>query len=131
MVKGAMDMKALAETLKKHLKRDVELVQPKKDEKKEKEKEKGSGDKGKGGGEGKAGGGGQDGGAFMDEGNRMQVQQFNYGYGYPSPSPYNTYAPPYVPSYAGGGVGDPYYQQLSYHAPQMFSDENPNACSIM
>ncbi|CAI9104990.1 OLC1v1003798C1 [Oldenlandia corymbosa var. corymbosa] len=130
-VRGAMDMKALAENLKKHLKRNVEIVPPKKDEKKE---------KGNGGGEG---GGGENGGDKV-EGNKMQVQQVGqqqqqfggYGmaalqqqqpaYGYPSPSPY---------MYGGGGgpaylVGDP-YAHFPYHAPQMFSDENPNACSIM
>lgn len=129
MVKGAMDMKALAETLKKHLKRDVQILQPKKDEKKEEKKEKEKEKKGKGSGEGNAAGsdgaGGE--GAVQDvretmEGSRMQVQQFNYGYGYPSPYMH-------APSYAGGVV-DPYYQ-FSYHAPQIFSDENPNACSIM
>lgn len=140
MVKGAMDMKALAETLKKHLKRDVQILQPKKDEKKEekKDKEKEKEKKGKGGGEGNAaanggsagagagaGAGGE--GAIQDvreamEGSKMQVQQFNYGYGYPSPYMH-------APSYTGGVV-DPYYQ-FSYHAPQIFSDENPNACSIM
>lgn len=135
MVKGAMDMKALAETLKKHLKRDVQILQPKKDEKKEekKDKEKEKEKKGKGGGEGNAaakggsaGSGGE--GAIQDvreaamEGSKMQVQQFNYGYGYPSPY---MHAPGYT-----GGVVDPYYQ-FSYHAPQIFSDENPNACSIM
>ncbi|CAH9094547.1 unnamed protein product [Cuscuta europaea] len=117
-VTGSMDVKALCENLKKHLKREVEIVPPKKEggEKKEKggdgaggnekaEKEKGKGGKKEGGG----GGGGE---KSVEEVNRMQVQ---VGY-------------PYM--YGSGYVQDPMY----YHyppAPQMFSDENPNACSVM
>ncbi|KAL0436928.1 UNVERIFIED_CONTAM: Heavy metal-associated isoprenylated plant protein 3 [Sesamum radiatum] len=48
-VTGSMDMKALAELLQKQLKKDVEIVPPKKDGEK---KEKGGGDKGRSGGDG-------------------------------------------------------------------------------
>ncbi|KAJ7947866.1 Heavy metal-associated isoprenylated plant protein [Quillaja saponaria] len=111
-VKGSMDAKALAENLKEKLKRKVEVVPPKQ----EKEKEKGGngdGGKKKGGGEN----GGQqeektsdhNGGGKM-EANKMEVapgQVYGYGYGY----------------------GPVYMEHM--HAPQMFSDENPNACSVM
>ncbi|KAF3640310.1 hypothetical protein FXO38_22198 [Capsicum annuum] len=49
-VTGSMDMKALAEMLKKHLKKEVELVPPKKEGGEKKEK---GADNGKGGGKGK------------------------------------------------------------------------------
>ncbi|KAL2557449.1 Heavy metal transport/detoxification superfamily protein [Forsythia ovata] len=136
-VAGAMDMKALAETLKKHLKREVEILLPKKEgggggggEK----KEKGGGDKGKGGGDDKGksgskdGGGGdkgkgggelEDAGGEKMEGNKMQ---FQFGNPYPS-------------MYGAGQMGDQFQYHPHgygpYHAPQIFSDENPNACSVM
>lgn len=123
-VTGAIDMKALAEVLKKHLKREVEIVPPKKEEKKDNAGEKGNngGGKEKGGGNGggkkEKGGGDGDGGG---EGNKMQ---FQVGYPYP-PQPY-VYGPGYAAEH-----------QFHYNpypigpAPQMFSDENPNACSVM
>nr|GMD19016.1 heavy metal-associated isoprenylated plant protein 3-like [Ipomoea batatas] len=94
-VTGAMDMKALVENLKKHLKRDVEIVPPKKEGGGGEKKEKGGGgggnekgnDKGKGGGK-KEGGGG------------------------------------------GGGDGEKNKEEAA-NKMQMFSDENPNACSVM
>nr|GMD20369.1 heavy metal-associated isoprenylated plant protein 3-like [Ipomoea batatas] len=127
-VTGAMDMKALAENLKKHLKRDVEIVPPKKEgggggEKKEKGagggNEKGN-DKGKGGGKKEGGGGGGGDGEKNKEeaANKMQVQ---LGYPYQGPYPY---------MYGPGYVQDQMYYNYP-HAPQMFSDENPNACSVM
>ncbi|KAG6426295.1 hypothetical protein SASPL_110517 [Salvia splendens] len=113
-VTGVVDMKALAEALKKNLKRDVQVVPAK--------KENPGGEKGKGGGDkGKSGGGDGGGKAGGGDNNKMQVQVLNQ-YPYPYPYPivyesgqfnYNTYA--YGPS----------------HAPQLFSDENPNACSLM
>ncbi|XP_059659453.1 heavy metal-associated isoprenylated plant protein 3-like [Cornus florida] len=115
-VKGAMDAKALAESLKDRLRRSVEIVPPAKKEKEGgggggEKKEKGGGEKKeKGGGQDKAaavgGGGGESAGGYMAEENRME-----YGYPYP-----------YV--YGSGHVAHD-------HAPQMFSDENPNACSVM
>lgn len=105
-VKGTMDMKALAESLTEKLRKPVEIVPPKKDG--GEKKEKGGGDGGKGKGGEMAGGG--DGGSQQEDG--IQFVQ----YGYPNP---------YVNGY---GLGYPVGQ---FHAPQMFSDENPNACSIM
>lgn len=138
-VKGSMDVKALVESLKERLKRKVEVVPPKKekekdkdkdkdkDKEKEKEKEKeGGGEKGGGGGKGggkkKAGGdnkkaeeetGGGEGGGKLEQ-SKMEFMGAPYGYGY---------------GY-GYNYGPVYYME-PVHPPQMFSDENPNACSIM
>ncbi|KAF7120933.1 hypothetical protein RHSIM_Rhsim13G0099100 [Rhododendron simsii] len=116
-VKGTMDMKALAEALNERLKRPVEIVQPKKDNAEKKEKGGGGGgakkEKGGGGGEeGKTGG--DDGGGQVVEENRIQYVPQEYP---------NTYM------YGFGMQGYPVEQY--HHAPQMFSDENPNACSVM
>ncbi|MCD9646809.1 hypothetical protein HAX54_036992 [Datura stramonium] len=150
-VTGSMDMKELAEMLKKHLKKEVEIVPPKKEggEKKEKggdgggENGKGGGGKGKGkGGEGNgegkmkvkdevAGGGGGDGfgGGEMimgsNVGNGMQMMQHQVQFGYPYPYMYG----PVGPVYPADQFQNPY--PVSVHAPQLFSDENPNACSVM
>ncbi|XP_030552078.1 heavy metal-associated isoprenylated plant protein 3-like [Rhodamnia argentea] len=99
-VRGAMEAKALAESLREHMKRAVEIVPPK--------KEKESGGSG-GEAKDKKGGGGCGG---RVEGQRMEYQGARgcgYGYGY-------------------GGV---YWEAVQLHAPQLFSDENPNACSVM
>ncbi|MGI4370241.1 hypothetical protein ACR2V4_26985, partial [Klebsiella pneumoniae] len=104
------------------LKKPVEIIPPKKEggEKKEKEgggeKGKGDGGKGKGGGEegqAGAGDGGGSGGGQADE-NRIQYVQ----YGYPNPHMY------------GYEFGYPTYPVV-HPSPQIFSDENPNACSVM
>ncbi|CAI9774594.1 unnamed protein product [Fraxinus pennsylvanica] len=137
-VTGAMDMKALAETLKKHLKKEVEILPPKKEGGGDKGKGGGGGgDKGKGGGGDKGKGGGDEevggnkgkggGGKWKDGGgeeggggeNKMQFQIGN-------PHPY---------MYGPGHMGDQFQYHPHvygpYHAPQIFSDENPNACSVM
>nr|GMD22674.1 heavy metal-associated isoprenylated plant protein 3-like [Ipomoea batatas] len=102
-VTGKMNVKAMVEDLKKHLKKNVEIVPPK--------KEKGGEKKENAGGE-KDGGGK----VVVVEGNRLQVQM---GY------PYHQDPYPY-----GCQTGyQPFYNYS--HAPQMFSDENPNACNIM
>ncbi|KAL0370100.1 UNVERIFIED_CONTAM: Heavy metal-associated isoprenylated plant protein 3 [Sesamum angustifolium] len=116
-VTGSMDMKALAELLQKQLKKDVEIVPQKKDGEK---KEKGGGDKGKSGGEG--GEAGDGGGDDKMEGNKMQAQPVGY---------------PYPFMYGPSIVGDQFHYNpyavgpYQYHAPQIFSDENPNSCSVM
>ncbi|KAG8387615.1 hypothetical protein BUALT_Bualt02G0039600 [Buddleja alternifolia] len=150
-VTGAMDMKALASVLKKRLKKDVEIVPPKKEsEKKENgggdtakngggEKAKsngGGGDKAKNGGGGgdkaKNGGGGGDkaksggdgDGDVVGGGGEKMENRMQYQAPYPYPSMYGP----------GGGVEQFHYNPYPvapYHAPQMFSDENPNACSVM
>ncbi|XP_019188943.1 PREDICTED: heavy metal-associated isoprenylated plant protein 3-like [Ipomoea nil] len=103
-VTGKMNVKAMVEDLKKHLKKNVEIVPPKKEK----------GGKENAGGEKDGGGGG--GKVVVVEGNRLQVQM---GY------PYNQ--DPYP--YACQTGYQPFYNYP--HAPQMFSDENPNACSVM
>ncbi|CAF1773122.1 unnamed protein product, partial [Brassica napus] len=101
-VKGTMDVKKLVESLSDKLKRPVEIVPPKKD----KDKENESGDKKKGGG-GKDNKGGE--GVNMME--------------YVAAQPYYELA-----YYPGGPYG---YYPVQAHAPQMFSDENPNACVVL
>ncbi|XP_031503158.1 heavy metal-associated isoprenylated plant protein 3-like [Nymphaea colorata] len=156
-VKGTMDVKALPEYLKLKLRRGVEIVSQKEEaggggEKKgggEKPKEGGGdkkdgGDKKKdGGGEKKDGGNGKkdgggdkkkdgdggekkkdgDGGekkkpvedaaaapdAKKEEAAKVEVNKMEYQYSH--------YGPAYAVEYV--------------HAPQLFSDENPNACSVM
>ncbi|KAI7738719.1 hypothetical protein M8C21_003491 [Ambrosia artemisiifolia] len=123
-VKGAIDMKLLAEALQEKLKRAVEVVPSKKDGDGEK---KGGGDKkGKSGGEGKDGGGGGEnkgkskggeGNGGCDGGGNPEMYKME-SYGGPVVYPYPQYA--YGPGY------------VDYvHAPQLFSDENPNACVVM
>lgn len=135
-VTGSMDVKDLAETLKKHLKKEVEIVPAKKEggEKKEKGGDNGGGggggEKGKGAGKGKGKGkeGGGIGGGEMIIGNvgngmqMMQQMQQPVQFGYPYPYMYG-------PVYPADQFQNPY--PVSVHAPQLFSDENPNACSVM
>ncbi|XP_072087728.1 heavy metal-associated isoprenylated plant protein 3-like [Arachis hypogaea] len=125
-VKGTMDAKALVGSLTNRLKRKVEVVPPRKDNKdadkakaKEKEKDKDK-DKGKekegivAGGKNKKKSGGDGDGEGKLKQNKMEsptLMPYNGGYGYD----YN--------------YGSFYMGQV--HAPQIFSEENPNACSIM
>lgn len=116
-VEGTMDKKALLEYLKQKVKRNVDEVPAKKGgggggEKKEgggggggEEKKKEDG----GGGEKKEGGGAA---KAVAEVNKMEFHGLG-GFG--------AYAPP--PPYG--------YNVNTFHAPQYFSDENPNACSVM
>ena len=124
-VKGTMDVKTLAPYLKDKLKRNVDVVPPKKDDGGDKkEKGGGGGKKEKGGGDGdgekknkdnnKDGGEKKEGGGKKQEaaGKLMEVNKMEY-YGVGGHFPYHG------------------YQLEMVHAPQIFSDENPNACSIM
>ncbi|XP_043703772.1 heavy metal-associated isoprenylated plant protein 3-like isoform X2 [Telopea speciosissima] len=120
-VKGTMDVKALIPFLKDKLKRSVEIVPEKKEEqKKEEKKDKEGGEKkDKEGGEKKEekkdneggekkdgdGGGGGEGEKKEEQPNKAEVNKYEY------------YAPGYMVEYV--------------YPPQLFSDENPNACSIM
>ncbi|XP_050111185.1 heavy metal-associated isoprenylated plant protein 3-like [Malus sylvestris] len=121
-VKGSMDMKVLAESLKEKLKRSVDIVPPKK------EKEKGENNGGGGGGGGdkkkKEGEEGKEGGKL--EGNRMDFPPGPTGYGQQIP-----YVMPYGPGYGAPGYPIPPPPMYIGNPPEMFSDENPNACSIM
>lgn len=139
-VTGAIDMKALAEGLKKHLKRDVQIV-PAKKEGEKKENSGGAKAKGGGGGEkgnnnsggGKGGGGGGDGGEKAASGEKMEGNnKVQFQVSYPNPYPY-PYPHPIVYE-SGLAMGQFHYSPYAYgpnQAPQLFSDENPNACSIM
>ncbi|PPS00044.1 hypothetical protein GOBAR_AA20603 [Gossypium barbadense] len=135
-VKGTMDVKALAEVLKDKLKKNVEIVLPKKEK---------DGNKENGGNEVNAVPSG--GGGAKVEGNRMEFMvQPEYGYGY-MPG-----YPGYMPSYPGYGYpgygygyGHPHphghghcypayvpnYPVFVHPPHQMFNDENPNACAIL
>ncbi|KAK8697939.1 hypothetical protein V6N13_114071 [Hibiscus sabdariffa] len=134
-VKGTMDVKALAGALKDKLKKNVEIVAPKK----EKDGSNKGEESGGGGGKNNKGGNGENGGGKM-EGNRMEFMaqpQFGYapgympaypgyghpgyGYGYGHGNPHGHGYPGYVPGY-------PVYVNPPH---QMFNDENPNACSVM
>ncbi|URD75097.1 Heavy-metal-associated domain-containing protein [Musa troglodytarum] len=109
-VKGTMDAKPLPEVLKAKLKRDVEVVQPKKDGGEKKDKGGGGEKKEKGGGVGGGGGGGGGGGEKETNAKAATV-----------PEPPNE-----MDYYARYG-----YRFQMVHAPQLFSDENPNSCSVM
>ncbi|KAG6526398.1 heavy metal-associated isoprenylated plant protein 3-like [Zingiber officinale] len=103
-VKGTMDAKPLPEKLKSKLKRDVVVVQPKKDKGAggggdgEKKTKDGCVDKKKGG-KGGGGGGGE------------KEESWNPA--------------------AGGAPAGYAMEYYGVHAPQLFSDENPNSCSVM
>ncbi|XP_010520385.1 PREDICTED: heavy metal-associated isoprenylated plant protein 3 [Tarenaya hassleriana] len=107
-VKGTMDVKKLAETLSEKLRRPVEVVPP---AKKDNGKDKDGGKEKKEGG----GGGGDDGGKKEEGANKMEyvAAQPGSGFGY------------------GYGYGSYYQYPVQAHAPQIFSDENPNACAVM
>ncbi|KAF8033235.1 hypothetical protein BT93_D1983 [Corymbia citriodora subsp. variegata] len=157
-VKGAMDTKTLVESLKEKMKRPVEVIQPKKD-KDGGGGGGGDGGGGDGGKKNKKGGGakggkeegGYDSDDMMEEGyggageyfggNRMEYAGVlpGYGYGYNAGMPpgygYNAGVPPVYGYNAGVPPGYGYNHAYMYgshlHPPQMFSDENPNACHIM
>ena len=156
-VKGTMDVKALAETLKSRLKRPVDIVPPKK------EKEGGKdADNAAEGGVGKKKGGGGKGGvqdgeaaAKREEINRMEftvqpgfwpgfgyVGQPIYGNGYVGQPVYASHGPEYGNGYGfghgphqGRGFGhvpiQGYGPFQGYPGHLQFNDENPNACSVM
>ncbi|TKY52945.1 Heavy metal-associated isoprenylated plant protein 26 [Spatholobus suberectus] len=143
-VKGTMDVKEMVPYLKEKMKRNVEVVPPKKDDdKKEKDVGGEKKEKAEGGGEKK-----EDGAAAKAEVNKMEYTypiappSFWYDGHFPGQT---SYATEVHPGYANNHYGEPGYVNQGYpvqpplpyymyqHAspPQMFSDENPNACSIM
>ncbi|XP_077246417.1 heavy metal-associated isoprenylated plant protein 3-like [Tasmannia lanceolata] len=120
-VRGAMDVKTLSVYLKEKLKRNVEIVPPKKDDgggdKKDKEgSEKKEKEGGGGGGEKKEnekdGGGGK-----KESDGKKEEKKEDSGKVSLEANKMEYWGPGYVIEYV--------------HAPQIFSDENPNACSIM
>ncbi|KAE9620576.1 putative heavy metal-associated domain, HMA [Lupinus albus] len=129
-VKGIMDVKALVEDLINKLKRKVEVVPPKKEKSNDKEGEVGGGGGGdkEGGGKKKnkgsgGGGGGGGGGGEMEKGKMEYLAPPAFAFAYPYPYA-NVGGVNYAPFY-------PENYQLQAPAPQIFSDENPNACSVM
>ncbi|KAK4419243.1 Heavy metal-associated isoprenylated plant protein 5 [Sesamum alatum] len=179
-VTGTMDVKELIAYLKEKLRKDIEIVTPKKDDgggdkkekegtggdKKEKEggekkeeKKEGGGDGGKKDAEPKPAGGGGEGGK-AGEGAKLEVNQLEYR----GLNPHTYYAMPmYNQSYSNQDYGVQMYHHQGYpnhgypnhgypntgyvvryaQGPppppptymningQMFSDENPNGCSVM
>ncbi|GAU45448.1 hypothetical protein TSUD_107400 [Trifolium subterraneum] len=123
-VKGTMDVKGLVENLSEKLKRKVEVVSPKKEGGGEKEGGGGGGggkkNKGGGGGGGGGEGGNNEGGEVKMMEHLVQVQP-PFGFGYGNVEAYNN--------------GQVYQELIHFHMnsqpPQMFSDENPNACIVM
>lgn len=143
-VKGTMDAKELPNYLKEKLKRSVEVVPPaggKKDEKKDGKKEEKKDekkDKDGGGGEKKDKDGGDGKGKEKGgDGAKAEVSKMEYmGYPYYPSMPMMVGYGGGVGSVGGGfvypGVGGQGGNVTDYaHAPQLFSDENPNACSVM
>lgn len=147
-----MDVKDLVPYLKDKLKRNVEVVPAKKDdggekkdakpagggEKKDKEAAPAAAPAADKGGEKKekeapaaaAAGGG--------DAPKMEVSKMEY-FGYPYPPPptywydtpvYSHQSYPMEHQYVNHGYGMDHHNP-HMHAPQMFSDENPNACSVM
>lgn len=145
-VTGTMDTKAIVERLMAKMKRPVEVVQPKKDN------DGGGGGGGKKNKKGGGNGGKEEGDDRRAEeinggpgeyfgGSIMEYNRIPAGFGYNGMPPgfgYNGVPPGYngiPPGYNGLPPGYGYNYGLMYgnhlHPPQMFSDENPNACHIM
>nr|KYP68575.1 hypothetical protein KK1_022207 [Cajanus cajan] len=132
-VKGTVDIKALAGNLTEKLRREVVVVPPKKGKDGEKE---GGENEGSGKKKNKGGSGGGDKNENVEvEGekiyNRIEhlVPPFGFGYGH-------GHGHGFGHGYVGGYSYVPVYPEqmhLHLHAPppQMFSDENPHACSVM
>ncbi|KAJ7972360.1 Heavy metal-associated isoprenylated plant protein [Quillaja saponaria] len=154
-VKGTMDVKELAPYLKEKLKRSVDVVPSKKDDdKKENKQGSGGGDKKKEA-DVKPTAAAGDGGKKEEGAAKVEVSKMEY-YGNVHPTYFfdghvadqasTSYAMEYHPGYANPGYANPGYANPGYanpgypvehpfymnsHPPQMFSDENPNACSVM
>ncbi|XP_020684770.1 heavy metal-associated isoprenylated plant protein 3 [Dendrobium catenatum] len=143
-VKGTMDVNSLPSYLKDKLNRGVEIVSATTgaggggggSEKKEKPAAAASG--GAGGGEKKEKGGGGGGGGEKKGnggGGGGEKKGKDGGDGGKKEEPASataSAAPPVVEANRMEYYGGPYgYRAEMLHAPQLFSDENPNACSVM
>lgn len=154
-VKGTMGVKELVDYLKEKLKRTVDVVPPKKDE--EKKEKDGGGENKEKEKEKKESGGEKKEKEESAPAKALEVNKMEYHY--PMPPPMHWYDG--QTSYASGqtsypmevqhGYGQPhhygepgyfnqgypvqppapYYMHPNLPPPQMFSDENPNACSLM
>ncbi|XP_047156321.1 heavy metal-associated isoprenylated plant protein 6-like [Vigna umbellata] len=155
-VKGTMDVKEMVPYLNEKLKRNVEVVPPKKEEEKKEKADGGEKKEKADGGEKKE----KDGGGEKKEKDaaaeaKAEVNKMEFMYPMPPPSFWyqggqfpgqTSHAMEVQPSY---GINNhyveqgymnhgypmqpplPYYMHPNAPPPQMFSDENPNACSIM
>ncbi|RVW23304.1 Heavy metal-associated isoprenylated plant protein 6 [Vitis vinifera] len=135
-VTGPMDVKELIPYLKEKLRRTVEIVSPKKDDAGGDKKEKAAAVTRR-----KA----EEEGGVKVEVNKMEYHgygyapppQYYYGppmynHGYPAEGPSQWYEPPmYGQGYSGEGPSHHGYVVEHTPPPQIFSDENPNACSVM
>nr|XP_029124500.1 heavy metal-associated isoprenylated plant protein 3 isoform X2 [Elaeis guineensis] len=152
-VKGTMDVQELPEVLKRKLNQQVDTVPPKKDDGGEK-KDEGGDKKGKGGEKERSGkketvvGGGGGGGGRMNDGGKAEANRMEYYAGYTYGIEKENGGQKETVAGGGGGGGwkddggkaeanrTEYSAGYTYriemvHAPELFSDENPNACSVM
>ncbi|KAM3280402.1 hypothetical protein ACQJBY_047283 [Aegilops geniculata] len=135
-VQGTMDAKALPDVLRRKLRRDVEVVPPPAAKNKDGgDKKKQQKDGGEDAGEqqqGQGGGGGK-------KKNKNKNKQEDGGEAAGGAAVAAEQAFPMAMMYGGGGGGGGVvaggwttaYRVEMLHAPQMFSDENPNACAVM
>ncbi|KAL8168296.1 hypothetical protein V2J09_009795 [Rumex salicifolius] len=125
VIKGTMDMKQMLPYLNVKFKKPVEVIPPP-----EKKSGGDSDKKPKGENVKPATGGGEENVGKIENVNKMDYY-YGYPYGYGGTLFYNPHAPP-PPGYGYPmeyGIAPPPPPYL--HAPLMFSDENPNACSVM
>ncbi|XP_042399200.1 heavy metal-associated isoprenylated plant protein 3-like [Zingiber officinale] len=138
-VKGTMNAKTLPDALKEKIKRSFEIVPPKKEEGGgEKKEEKKGGEKEKAGGEKKEE---EKQGDEKEKKDEEKKQEATASPPPPPPAAASTTATTMATTVIEANRTDNYspyggypgygYRVEMVHAPQMFSDENPNACSIM
>ncbi|KAJ1295434.1 hypothetical protein BS78_01G223800 [Paspalum vaginatum] len=152
-VTGTMDAAALPAYLRDKLSRDVEVVAAGKKDGGGDKKGDDSKDKGAGGGDKKKDGGGGDEKKDKDKSASASVAPTPmadagmyqmpppYGYAPYPPAPAGYYGAHHHAGFYPNAAGAQYppppapptypYGAAHLHAPQMFSDENPNACSVM
>ncbi|KAL6638589.1 hypothetical protein ACP70R_023700 [Stipagrostis hirtigluma subsp. patula] len=145
-VKGTMDAKALPDVLRGKLKREVAVVAPSSAKKKESgaggEKKQADGKKNTSAADADAEKGDDGGGAKKKKNKNKQQQEEGDGAGDDNEKQQQQKTgmaaaadqcePTIFPAYGGGGYTTAYqYRAEMLHAPQLFSDENPNACSLM
>ncbi|KAF2312179.1 hypothetical protein GH714_028391 [Hevea brasiliensis] len=157
-VKGTMEVKEMVPYLKENLRRNVDVVPPKKEEENKgggEKKEEAKAEKKEETKAEKKGDGGKEEAAASGSGAKVEVSKMEY---YPAPAPTHWFDGMFGHSYTvepqhgyypvnqgypmmthgyvqqgyvqPGYVMEPVYHH-PMHAPQMFSDENPNSCSVM
>lgn len=120
-VTGKFDALELADSLREKMKKPVQVVPPKND------KDGGTGGGGAKKNDNKGGAKDEEEDDYDEYEDDYDNEYFAGGYMEGRRAEYGGVAPP------GPGYGYPYGLTYGYpmHAPQMFSDENPNACSVM